>query len=336
MRLLVTGGAGFIGSNFIHYILENYPDDEVINFDKLTYAGNLENLSAIEKDLRYKFFKGDIADPKAVEQALGLVDKVDAIVNFAAETHVDRSILSGGSFVQTDVYGTYVLLEAVKRHKIGRYLHVSTDEVYGSIKEGSFTEESPLKPNSPYSASKAGGDLQVRAYHKTFGLPVIITRASNNYGPYHYPEKIIPLFITNAIDNKKLPVYGKGEQIRDWLYVRDHCSGIDTALRSGSFGEIYNIGGGQERTNLDITKQIISGLGKEEDLIEYVKDRPGHDFRYSIDCSKLKKLGWQPKVSFEEGLKQTIDWYKKNVAWWRKIKEKQADFKKFQAEWYSR
>lgn len=336
MKLLVTGGAGFIGSNFIHYIFENYPNDEIINFDKLTYAGNLDNLADLEGDLRYKFFKGDIADPAAVEQALGLVDRVDAIINFAAETHVDRSILSGGSFVQTDVYGTYVLLEAVKKHQISRYIHISTDEVYGSIREGSFTEESALRPNSPYSASKAGGDLQVRAYHKTFGLPVIITRASNNYGPYHYPEKIIPLFITNLLEGKKVPVYGEGKNVRDWLYVMDHCSGIDTVLRKGKLGEIYNIGGGQERENIEITKQVLRLLGNTEEMIDYVKDRPGHDFRYSIDCSKLQALGWRPKMSFEEGLKQTVDWYKTNRAWWQKIKEKQAEYRKFQAEWYGR
>jgi len=336
VKLLVTGGAGFIGSNFIRYILTNYPEDEVLNFDKLTYAGNLDNLKEFEGDLRYKFFKGDICDPIAVEKALGLIDQVDAIINFAAESHVDRSILSAGDFVQTDVYGTYVLLEAVKKFKIKRYIHISTDEVYGSIAQGSFTEESPIKPNSPYAASKAGGDLQVRAYHKTYNLPVIITRSSNNYGPYHYPEKIIPLFVTNAIQDQKLPLYGDGKNVRDWLYVEDNCAGIDKVLRSGKVGEIYNIGGESERENLVITKLILAELGKSEDLIEYVKDRPGHDRRYSIDCSKLKKLGWQPKVNFEEGIKKTVRWYQDNKSWWKKIKEKQQEFQSFHKEWYGK
>ncbi len=334
MNLLVTGGAGFIGSNFIRYILSNYPDDQVINFDKLTYAGNLDNLKDIEEDPRYKFYKGDICDAKAVEKALGLLEPVDAIINFAAESHVDRSILSAGDFVQTDVFGTYILLEAVKKHKISRYIHISTDEVYGSIEKGSFTEESPLKPNSPYAASKAGGDLQVRAYFKTHNLPVIITRSSNNYGPYHYPEKIIPLFITNAIQGKKLPLYGDGKNVRDWLYVEDNCAGIDLVLRNGAVGEIYNIAGESERENIDITKAILKELGLSEDLIEYVKDRPGHDRRYSIDCSKLKKLGYKPKVTFEQGIKQTVKWFKDNQAWWEKIKQKQAEFQRFQQDWY--
>ena len=336
MKLLVTGGAGFIGSNFIRYIITNYPDDQVINFDKLTYAGNLDNLKDLEQDVRYKFYKGDIADPKAVDQAIGLIDEVDAIVNFAAETHVDRSILSGGSFVQTDVYGTYILLEAVKKHQIKRYIHISTDEVYGSIEKGSFTEDSTLKPNSPYSASKAGGDLQVRAYHKTYGLPVIITRSSNNYGPYHYPEKIIPLFITNAIEGKKLPLYGDGKNVRDWLFVADNCAGIDTVLRKGKVGEVYNIAGEQERTNVEITKLILKELDKPESLIEYVKDRPGHDRRYSLDCSKLKKLGYKPSVDFETGIKRTVAWYLQNKEWWKKIKDKQEEYKSFQADWYGK
>jgi dTDP-glucose 4,6-dehydratase len=334
MKLLVTGGAGFIGSNFIRYILSNYPEDEVINFDKLTYAGNLDNLLDIEGDRHYKFYKGDICDPLAVEKAIGLIGQVDAIVNFAAESHVDRSILSAGDFVQTDVYGTYILLEAVKRFKIGRYVHISTDEVYGSIEKGSFTEDSPLRPNSPYSASKAGGDLQVRAYHKTHKLPVIITRSSNNYGPYHYPEKIIPLFITNALEGKKLPLYGDGRNVRDWLYVLDNCAGIDNVLRKGKEGEIYNIAGESELENVEITRMILSSLGKSESLIQYVKDRPGHDRRYSIDCSKLKKLGWEPRVKFDHGIKSTVKWYKENRTWWEKIKQK--EFNEFYSNWYSR
>ncbi len=319
MNLLVTGGAGFIGSNFIHYLLETYPDINVINFDKLTYAGNLDNLKDIEDDPRYKFYKGDICDPKAVEKAIGLVDKLDGIINFAAESHVDRSIESAGSFVTTDVYGTYVLLEAVKKHKIKRFLHISTDEVYGSTLGDSFTEQSNLAPNSPYAASKAGGDLLVRAYFKTHGLPVIITRSSNNYGPYQYPEKIIPLFITNAIEGKKLPLYGDGKNVRDWLYVKDNCEAIDLVFRKGNLGEVYNIGGENERENIEITKMILQELGKSEDLIKFVKDRLGHDRRYSLDGSKTKKLGWKPRVKVEQGLKMTVDWYIKNQDWWRKI-----------------
>jgi len=333
VKLLVTGGAGFIGSNFIHYVLANYPNDEVVNFDKLTYAGNLENLKDIEADPRYSFVKGDIGDAIAVEAALV---GVEAIVNFAAETHVDRSILAAADFVKTDVLGTLTLLEAVKKLQIKKYLHISTDEVYGSIDEGSFTEESTLKPNSPYSASKAGGDLLVRSYFKTYGLPVIITRSSNNYGPFHYPEKIIPLFITNAIEGKKLPLYGDGKNVRDWLYVEDNCAAVDAVLRKGNLGEVYNIGGGQEVDNATLTKLILKELGKKEDLIEYVKDRPGHDRRYSIDCRKVKKLGWQPRVAVQDGLKRTVAWYLENKAWWKKIKDKQAEYKKFQASWYGK
>ncbi|MEA3494394.1 MAG: dTDP-glucose 4,6-dehydratase [Candidatus Margulisiibacteriota bacterium] len=336
MKLLVTGGAGFIGSNFIRFILNKYPEDHVINFDKLTYAGNLDNLKDIEDNVRYKFYKGDISDPIAVEKAIGLFDQVDAIVNFAAESHVDRSILSAGAFVQTDVYGTYILLEAVKKHKIKKYLHISTDEVYGSIEKGSFTEESNLSPNSPYAASKAGGDLIVRSYFKTHGLPVVITRSSNNYGPYQYPEKVMPLFITNLIQGKKIPLYGDGKNVRDWLYVDDNCAGVDTVLRKGKIGEIYNIGGESERQNIVITKMILKELGKGEEMIEPVKDRPGHDRRYSIDCSKTKKLGWKPKMAFEDGMKKTIEWYKEHREWWEKIKEKEKDFQKFYNEWYAK
>jgi dTDP-glucose 4,6-dehydratase len=335
VKLLVTGGAGFIGSNFIRYILNKYPDDEIINFDKLTYAGNLDNLKDIEGNLRYKFYKGDICDSAAVEKALGLADEVDAIVNFAAETHVDRSILSAGSFVQTDVYGTYVLLEAVKRFNIKRYLHISTDEVYGSIEDGSFTEEFPLHPNSPYAASKAGGDLVVRSYFKTYNLPIIITRSSNNYGPYQYPEKVIPLFITNALQDKKLPLYGDGKNVRDWLYVEDNCEGIDLVLRKGNVGEIYNIGGESEKQNIEITQFILKELGQSEELIEFVKDRPGHDRRYSLNISKIIKLGWKPMTNFEEGLRRTIRWYQNNKEWWKKTKEKQKEFQEFSQKWYS-
>jgi dTDP-glucose 4,6-dehydratase len=336
VKLLVTGGAGFIGSNFIHYILSRHPEDEIINLDKLTYAGNLDNLKDLEGNLRYKFFKGDICDPKAVEKAVGLVDKVDAIINFAAETHVDRSILSAGSFVQTDVCGTYVLLEAVRRFKIERYIHISTDEVYGSIEHGSFDEESPLHPNSPYAASKAGGDLLVRSYFKTYNLPVIITRSSNNYGPFHYPEKIIPLFITNALQDQRLPLYGDGKNVRDWLYVEDNCEAVDLVLRKGKPGEIYNIGGGSEKQNIEITRFILKELGKPEDLIELVKDRPGHDRRYSLNCSRIRKLGWKPGTKLEDGLRKTIRWYQANRSWWNNIKEKQKEFQQFYQEWYGR
>jgi dTDP-glucose 4,6-dehydratase len=336
VKLLVTGGAGFIGSNFIRYILSKYPEDFVINFDKLTYAGNLENLKDIEENLHYKFYKGDICDPIAIEKALGLVDEVDAVINFAAESHVDRSILSAGAFVQTDVYGTYVLLEAVKRLKIKRYIHISTDEVYGSIEKGSFTEESPLLPNSPYAASKAGGDLLVRSYIKTYDLPAVITRSSNNYGPYQYPEKLISLFITNALQGRKLPLYGDGKNVRDWLYVKDNCEAIDLVLRKGKLGEIYNIAGESEKKNIEITKFILKDLGLSEELIELVKDRPGHDRRYSVDCEKVKKLGWKPKTGLEDGLRKTIFWYQSNREWWERIKERQKDFQKFYSDWYGK
>lgn len=336
MKLLIAGGAGFIGSNFIHYLLNKYSDCEVVNFDKLTYAGNLDNLKDIENDPRYLFVKGDICNAEAVEKVVAKLGTSGVIVNMAAETHVDRSILSAGSFVQTDVYGTYVLLEAVKKFNIFRYLHISTDECYGSIEAGSFTEESPLKPNSPYASSKAGADLLVRAYFKTYGLPVVITRSSNNYGPFQYPEKLISLFITNALEGKKLPLYGDGRQVRDWLYVEDNCEAIDLVLQKGKVGEIYNIGGGCEKQNIEIASFILKELDLSEDLIEYVKDRPGHDRRYSLDCSKIKKLGWRSKTSFEEGLKKTIHWYGSSRDWWHKIKEKQKEFQEFYREWYGR
>ena len=324
MRLLVTGGAGFIGSNFIRYMLSRYPEYNIINLDKLTYAGNLDNLKDIENHPGYTFVKGDICDSKIIDE---VTDGVDGIINFAAETHVDRSILEPGSFIQTDVYGTYVLLEAVKRKGIGRYVQISTDEVYGSIEEGSFTEASPLSPSSPYSASKAGGDLLVMSYWKTYRIPVIITRSSNNFGPYQYPEKLIPLFITNAIEDKPLPLYGDGLNVRDWIYVLDNCEAIDIVFHKGKEGEIYNIGGGNERANIEITKLILQFLGKPEGLIRYVKDRPGHDRRYSIDSSKVEALGFSSRYSFEEALKATVKWYMDNEWWWKKIKS--GDFKKY-------
>lgn len=336
MKILVTGGAGFIGSNFIRYLLNKYPDCEVINFDKLTYAGNLENLQDVANDPRYSFIKGDICDQKVVEEALSRLGCEGVIVNFAAETHVDRSIVSAGSFVQTDVYGTYTLLEAVKKFEIPRYLHISTDEVYGSIENGSFTEESNLSPNSPYASSKAGGDLLVRAYFKTYGLPVVITRSSNNYGPYQYPEKVMPLFITNILEGKKVPLYGDGKNVRDWLYVEDNCEAIDLVLHKGKVGEVYNIGGENERENIEITRFILKELKKPEEIIQFIKDRPGHDRRYSVDCSKVKKLGWSPKTKIEDGLIKTIKWYQDNSEWWKKTKEKQKEFNEFYAKWYSK
>lgn len=325
-RILVTGGAGFIGSNFIQYMLELYEDAEIINLDKLTYAGNLENLRAVERDDRYSFFQGDITDRQLVNEILSC-KKINAIVNFAAETHVDRSINRPDDFLKTDIYGTFALLEAARQNEIQRYVQISTDEVYGSIREGSFTEISPMLPSSPYSASKGGGDLLCHAYHKTFGLPTLITRAANNYGPFQYPEKFIPLFITNAIEDQPLPLYGDGSQVREWLHVEDHCRAIDTVLQKGQPGEVYNICGHCEAPNKTIAETIVDLLKKPRDLITCVQDRPGHDIRYSIDSSKLKTLGWTPKISLEEGLLRTVTWYKKNKDWWKKLKD--AEFKNY-------
>ncbi len=330
--ILVTGGAGFIGSNFVRYMLQKYADYRIIVLDALTYAGNRENLADFERDPRYLFYHGDIGDAQVVDN---LMSNADAVVNFAAETHVDRSILEAGKFIDTDIHGTFVLLEAAKKHGIERFLHISTDEVYGSIENGSFKETDPLMPNSPYSASKAGGDLLVRSYFKTYGLPVLITRSSNNYGPYQYPEKLIPLFVTNAIDDVPLPLYGDGKNVRDWIYVEDNCAAIDMVLHHGQIGEIYNIGGGNERENIFITRFILEYLGKSESLIKPVADRPGHDRRYSVDTSKIRALGWQPKWSLEDGLKQTINWYVENENWWRKIKEKQEEYKRFYQAHYA-
>lgn len=320
--ILVTGGAGFIGSNFVKYLLQNY-DYNVINFDKLTYAGNLENLTDIEKDPRYKFFKGDICEEKDVEKAI-TDNKVDTIVNFAAESHVDRSILGPKEFIVTNVIGTQVLLEATRKSGIEKYLQVSTDEVYGSLPEDKpellFTEKTPITTNSPYSASKASADLLVNAYFHTFKMPVLTTRCSNNYGPYQFPEKLIPLMIAKAVDGQKLPVYGDGKNVRDWLYVEDHCSAITEVLHRGKIGDVYNIGGNNEWYNIDIVKIILKLLGKGEDHITYVKDRPGHDRRYAIDSSKImKELGWAPKYQFDGGIEKTIKWYVENENWWRRI-----------------
>jgi dTDP-glucose 4,6-dehydratase len=330
MRIVVTGGAGFIGSNFVRFLLGKYADVEVVNLDKLTYAGNLENLRDVESDTRYSFVRGDICDAAVVRAAL---DGADAVVNFAAETHVDRSISGPQDFISTDVLGTHTLLEAVRGLGVKRFLQISTDEVYGSTETGSFTEKSDLAPSSPYSASKAGGDLQVLAYHRTYGAPVLITRSSNNYGGWQYPEKIIPLFITNAIDDLPLPVYGDGLNVRDWLYVEDNCAAIDAVLHKGELGEVYNIGGGNEVPNLALTRRILELLDKREDLIRYVVDRPGHDRRYSIDCAKVRALGWEPAVAFEDGLERTVAWYRDNPEWWRRIKS--GEWHEYYARQYS-
>ncbi len=324
MKLLITGGAGFIGSNFIHYILKKYPDYKIVNLDKLTYCGNLDNLKEIEDDPNYKFIKGDICDKEKVAEIFE-EEKPDFVINFAAETHVDRSILDPDAFIKTNILGTYVLLEAAKKFKIERFLHISTDETYGSIENGKFKEDDLLSPNSPYSASKASADLLARSYFKTFSLPIVITRSSNNYGPYEFPEKVIPLFISNILEGKKVPLYGTGKNIRDWIFVLDNCEGIDTVLHNGEIGEIYNIGGGNEKTNLELTKIILKELGKDESQIEYVKDRPGHDFRYALDIEKVKKIGWEPKHSFEEAIKKTINWYLENRDWLKKLKTKEFD-----------
>ncbi|MCL2144181.1 MAG: dTDP-glucose 4,6-dehydratase [Endomicrobia bacterium] len=329
MKLFITGGAGFIGSNFVRYILEKYPEYKIINYDKLTYAGNLDNLRDVEKNKRYKFVKGDICDFKLVNKHM---KGIDAVINFAAETHVDRSILNADAFVKTAVNGTFALLESARANNIKKFVHISTDEVYGSILKGSFTEESPLSPNSPYSAAKASSDLLARSYFATYGFPSIITRCSNNYGPYQYPEKVIPLFVTNAMDNISLPLYGDGKNVRDWLYVLDHCRGIDIILHKGKNGEVYNIGGGVELTNIELTKKVLKIMGKPLSLIKKAADRPGHDRRYSIDCSKLKKLGYKPAYTFEKALAETIKWYMENEKIWRKLKDKK--YKEYYSKQY--
>ena len=323
MKFLITGGAGFIGSNFIYYELNNYPEDEFICLDKLTYAGNLETLKLALKNSKFRFIKGDIADRKFVYD-LFAEEKPDIIVNFAAESHVDRSIENPEIFLQTNVIGTSVLMDACRQYGIKRYHQVSTDEVYGDLPldrpDLFFTETTPIHTSSPYSASKAAADLLVQAYYRTYELPITISRCSNNYGPYHFPEKLIPLMIVNALNDKKLPVYGNGENVRDWLYVEDHCSAIDLIIRKGKVGEIYNIGGHNEKTNFDVVKTIIRELGKSEDLIEFVVDRPGHDKRYAIDPTKIhKELGWFPMTKFNDGIKKTINWYLTHEYWWKEI-----------------
>ena len=323
MNIIVTGGAGFIGANFIYYELENHPEDRIVCLDDLTYAGNLETLEAAMKHPNFRFVKGDIANRECVEM-LFVEEKPDIIVNFAAESHVDRSIENPEVFLRTNIMGTQVLMDACRRHGIKRYHQVSTDEVYGDLPldqpELFFTEDTPIHTSSPYSSSKAGADLLVLAYYRTFKLPVSITRCSNNYGPYHFPEKLIPLMITRALADGSLPVYGKGENIRDWLYVEDHCAAIDLVMRKGREGEVYNVGGHNERTNLDVVKTILKELGKPESLIHYVTDRPGHDMRYAIDPTKIhSELGWLPATPFDEGIKKTIQWYLDNKEWWKHI-----------------
>ena len=317
-KILITGGAGFIGSNFIRGFLAKHDQYHVINLDKLTYAGNIDNLKDLENHPRYKFIKGDICDKKLVSD---IVKEVDGIINFAAESHVDRSIDAPHTFFLTNVNGTQNLLEAARQYKTKRFLHISTDEVYGSIPKGSSVESDPLEPNSPYSASKAAADILVRSYHYTYNLPVLITRSSNNFGQYQYPEKLIPLFITNAMENKKVPLYADGMNVRDWIYVLDNCEAIDVVFHKGSIGEIYNAGGGNCFTNIEITNAILDSLRKPKELIEYVKDRLGHDKRYALNTNKLKKLGWKPGHEFKDALLETVAWYKNNTTWWEKLKK---------------
>jgi len=317
MRILVTGGAGFIGSNFVRYMLSKYHDMEIINLDLLTYAGRLENLYDVKDDPRHKFIQGDIRDREKLEQIMK--NEIDMVVNFAAETHVDRSIMDAGSFILTDAHGAYILLEASRKSDVDKVVHVSTDEVYGSIEKGSFKETDVLDPSSPYAASKAAGDLIAKAFYKTYGLHVAITRSSNNFGPYQYPEKLIPKLIIRAMHNEPLPLYGDGKQVRDWTYVLDNCEGINLVMHKGKPGEIYNIASGNERINLEVAKLILKALSKPESCIKFVSDRPGHDRRYSLDVAKIRKLGWKPKYGFEESLEETIKWYIENEPWWHPL-----------------
>jgi dTDP-glucose 4,6-dehydratase len=329
VKILVTGGAGFIGSHFVRYILGQHPSYSVINLDKLTYAGNPENLRDVEADPRYRFVRGDICDGKLVRE---VARGVDAVVNFAAESHVDRSIMSAGEFVTTDVLGTFTLLETMREFQIPRAVFVSTDEVYGSIAHGGFKETDPLNPSNPYAASKAGADLLALAYWKTYRLPVLITRSSNNFGPHQYPEKIIPLFITNALEDLPLPLYGDGKNVRDWLYVVDNVAAIDLVLHQGAPGEVYNVGGGAEVENIVLTRKILRLLGKPESLIQPVKDRPGHDRRYALDSGKLRALGWRATHGFDDALARTVGWYREHEAWWRPLKS--GEFKKYYEQQY--
>ncbi|MDO8565676.1 MAG: dTDP-glucose 4,6-dehydratase [Candidatus Moranbacteria bacterium] len=333
MKLLITGGAGFIGSNFIHYILKKYPDYQVVNLDALTYAGNLENLKVWEGDERYRFVKGDITDMTAVGP---LMEECDVVVHFAAESHVDRSIMDPGVFIETNVRGTLVLLEAARKYD-KRFHHISTDEVFGALEPGDkpFNEETPYDPRSPYSASKASADHLVRAYFHTYGLPITISNCSNNYGPYHFPEKLIPLAVTNLLEGKKVPVYGDGLQVRDWLFVEDHCKAIDVILHQGKIGETYCIGGGSERENIWIVKKLIEMLSKDESSIEYVEDRPGHDRRYAMNYSKIEReLGWRPETNLEVGLPKTVEWFRENESWWKGVKS--GDYQKYYEKQYGK
>ena len=334
VEVLVTGGAGFIGSNFVRYALKQHPDWHVTTLDKLTYAGRRENLHDVMDDPRHAFVHGDIADATV---SAPLVERANVVVHFAAETHVDRSILAAGDFIRTDVEGTFVLLEAARQAKaLRRFVQISTDEVYGSVATGSSKETDELRPRNPYSASKAGADRLAYSYWATYDVPVVITRASNNYGPYQFPEKVIPLFVTNAIDDIPVPLYGDGKNVRDWLHVDDHCRGVDLLIEQGVNGEVYNIGGGNDVMNVDLTRRILAALGKPASLIKAVPDRPGHDRRYSLDTAKLRGLGWRPQVSFETGLRETVEWYRGNEWWWRPIKEHDPSFRAYYETQYGR
>ena len=327
VNVLVTGGAGFIGSNFLRYALSSHPDWQITTLDKLTYAGRLENLSGLLDHPRHTFVRGDVADPGV---AAPLVRSAEIVVHFAAETHVDRSLMNAGEFITTDVYGTFVLLEAAREApRLRRFVQISTDEVYGSVAHGSSRESDELRPRNPYSASKAGADRLAYSYWATYDIPVVITRASNNYGPYHFPEKVIPLFVTNAIDDLPLPLYGDGLQERDWLHVRDHCRAIDLLLDAGTPGDVYNVGGGNHVRNIDLTRRILELIGKPESLIRPVADRPGHDRRYSLDTTKLQALGWRPEVAFDSGLRETVEWFRQNEWWWRPIKNADPEFRAY-------
>ncbi len=317
MKILVTGGCGFIGSNYIRQRLEKHPEDVIINLDKLTYAGRKESLQDLEGKENYKFVQGDICNPKDAEKAM---QDCDSVINFAAESHVDRSIENSDEFAKTNFFGVKVLCDQAKKQNIKKFVQISTDEVYGQIENGSFKETDMLNPRNPYSAAKAGGELLAMSYFETFDFPVTVTRSSNNYGPYQFPEKVIPLFITNLLNGKKVPLYGEGKNVRDWLFVLDNCNGIDAVLEKGKAGQIYNIGGNQELQNIELTKKILSELGKGEEMIEHVQDRLGHDLRYSLDCSKIKnELGWEPKTKFDKGLCETVQWYKENEKWWKPL-----------------
>jgi dTDP-glucose 4,6-dehydratase len=330
--LLITGGAGFIGSNFIHFLLRKYPGVRLINLDKLTYAGNLDNLRDVAGEARYEFIHGDVRDRELVR---AILPRVQGVFHFAAETHVDRSILDAGEFVLTDVYGTFVLLESLKSAPpLDFFLHVSTDEVYGSRGEGFFKEGDPLNPSSPYAASKAGADRLAYAYHVTHGLPVVIARPSNNFGPFQYPEKFIPLFVTHALEDKPLPLYGRGENVRDWLYVEDCCRAIDLLASRGRLGEVYNVGAGNEVRNIEVAERICDLLGKSRSLIRFVPDRLGHDRRYALDCAKIRELNWNPEARFDEALASTVRWYRENESWWRKIKDRSPAFMSFYDTYY--